>query len=50
MQTSKEDVSNFDPEFTAEEPVLTPPEEECPLSETDQVRLAVFAYSKLQIY
>eukprot|EP00117_Sycon_ciliatum_P031073 scpid13527/ scgid3401/ Serine/threonine-protein kinase N1; Protease-activated kinase 1; Protein kinase C-like 1; Protein kinase C-like PKN; Protein-kinase C-related kinase 1; Serine-threonine protein kinase N len=42
---SPEDVSNFDPEFTSEKPELTPPEEECPLSENDQVMFSEFDYN-----
>ncbi len=36
-QRHAEDVSNFDEEFTSEEPVLTPPKEIRPLSREEQV-------------
>lgn len=36
-QRHAEDVSNFDEEFTSEEPVLTPPKESRPLSREEQV-------------
>ena len=37
LQRHAEDVSNFDEEFTSEEPVLTPPKEIRPLSNEEQV-------------
>ena len=37
QQRHAEDVSNFDEEFTSEEPVLTPPKESRPLSREEQV-------------
>lgn len=40
-----EDVSNFDEEFTSEEPVLTPPKEARPLSSEEQVLFADFNYT-----
>nr|XP_058969985.1 serine/threonine-protein kinase N2-like isoform X2 [Pocillopora verrucosa] len=40
-----EDVSNFDEEFTSEEPVLTPPKEARPLNSEEQVLFADFNYT-----
>lgn len=40
-----EDVSNFDEEFTSEEPVLTPPKESRPLSREEQALFADFNYT-----
>ncbi|XP_078347622.1 serine/threonine-protein kinase N2-like [Oculina patagonica] len=40
-----EDVSNFDEEFTSEEPVLTPPKEIRPLSREEQTLFADFNYT-----
>ena len=38
-QTSKLDVSNFDDEFTQEDPVLSPPKNRRPLTAREQVRM-----------
>jgi len=40
-----EDVSNFDEEFTSEEPVLTPAKERKMLSTTDQAQFTNFDYT-----
>jgi protein kinase N len=37
LQKHSEDVSNFDEEFTSEEPILTPPKEARSLSIEEQV-------------
>uniref|UniRef100_A0A1S4MY61 protein kinase C n=1 Tax=Pediculus humanus subsp. corporis TaxID=121224 RepID=A0A1S4MY61_PEDHC len=42
--TSSEDVSNFDEEFTSEQPQLTPPKDPRPLSDTDQTLFKEFSY------
>ncbi|KAL0280061.1 UNVERIFIED_CONTAM: hypothetical protein PYX00_001469 [Menopon gallinae] len=42
--SSPEDVSNFDEEFTSEQPQLTPPKDPRPLSETDQTLFKEFTY------
>ncbi|KAK6627600.1 hypothetical protein RUM44_010078 [Polyplax serrata] len=42
--TSPEDVSNFDEEFTSEQPQLTPPKDPRPLSENDQTLFKEFTY------
>lgn len=36
MQRHPEDVSNFDTEFTAEKPILTPPKEKRHISDSEQ--------------
>ena len=38
------DVSNFDEEFTSENPVLTPPKEPRPLTKEDQLQFDGFEY------
>lgn len=43
-QNGKEDVSNFDEEFTSEKPVLTPPKEARTLTDDDQMLFADFSY------
>lgn len=44
FQTSVEDVSNFDEEFTCEKPQLTPPKDPRPLTEDDQLLFKDFTY------
>ena len=44
VQTSSEDVSNFDEEFTSEDAILTPPKESRIISETDQRLFKDFNY------
>ena len=44
FQTSNEDVSNFDEEFTSEKPVLTPPKESRVLTEAEQRLFHDFNY------
>lgn len=44
LQTSPEDVSNFDEEFTTEKPVLTPPKDPRHLNDTDQTLFKDFNY------
>lgn len=44
LQTSSEDVSNFDEEFTNEKAVLTPPKESRILSQYDQRLFKDFNY------
>lgn len=41
---SFEDVSNFDEEFTSEKPVLTPPKDPYPLTETHHALFKDFNY------
>jgi len=38
------DVSNFDEEFTSEQPILTPPKEPRPISALDQKQFEGFEY------
>lgn len=47
LQRHAEDVSNFDEEFTSEEPVLTPPKEVRPLSNDEQVRFSSWVMGKI---
>lgn len=44
LQTSPEDVSNFDEEFTLEKPALTPPKDPRHLNESDQNLFKDFNY------
>lgn len=44
FQTSPEDVSNFDEEFTLEKPALTPPKDPRHLNEADQILFKDFNY------
>ena len=44
FQTSPEDVSNFDEEFTLEKPALTPPKDPRHLNESDQTLFKDFNY------
>ena len=39
LQRSRTDISNFDEEFTREEPILTPPKNNRTLRSKDQVRI-----------
>lgn len=41
---SREDISNFDEEFTVEAPMLTPPRELRPLTQKDQEAFKDFDY------
>jgi hypothetical protein len=46
LQKSNEDVSNFDDEFTREEPSLTPPKEiNRPITKEDQLKFLQFDYN-----
>ena len=38
-------MSNFDEEFTSEEPVLTPPKEARPLSSEEQVKILLLVFN-----
>lgn len=40
LQRSRLDISNFDEEFTGEEPILTPPKNPRPLRSKEQVSLS----------
>ena len=44
LKGSPEDVSNFDEEFTSEQPQLTPPKDPRHLSEVDQNLFKEFTY------
>ena len=44
LQKSPEDVSNFDEEFTREEPALTPPKDYRPIAEEDQIKFNDFDF------
>jgi serine/threonine-protein kinase N2 len=44
FKKSPEDVSNFDDEFTRENPTLTPPKEFRPIRDDDQLKFSDFDY------
>ena len=44
LQSSMEDVRNFDEEFTSEKPILTPPKDPRILSDDDQTLFKDFTY------
>ena len=50
LQSSRTDVSNFDEEFTQEEPILTPPKGRRALTTAEHVRLLHIYTTCLLLY